>query len=80
MALLADAVAVTDTVPVAPAAHCTVTVPIPLEITVAMVMGGFVGLSTTNCPVYGIVKVRGALKGGKLNVPVAVKTTPFGLL
>ena len=46
--LLAEAMAVMATVPEAPAAHCTVTVPVPLETTVAMV--GPMGLLTTNCP------------------------------
>jgi len=77
--LLADPLATIGTVPEEPDPHCTVIVLFPLATTVAIVAGGFVGFDTTNCPAYGAANVKGAGDGGRLNIPVAVKTTwPFG--
>jgi hypothetical protein len=74
--LLAAALAITFAVPEAPWTHWTVTVPGPLATTAAIVVS-----STLNCPVYGEEKVTGPLKGGRLNVPVAMNgTCPLGKL
>ena len=51
--LLAEALATMGTVPEIPEAHCTVTVLGPVETTVAIVCGGFVGLATIKLPEYG---------------------------
>jgi hypothetical protein len=77
--LFAKALATTDTVPVAPGAHCTVTVLLPVDTTVAIVSGGLVGFATMNWPAYGAVNVKGAGDGATLNIPEAVKVTwPLG--
>ena len=78
IALLADAVSATVTVPDMPATHCTVAVPEPLLTMVAITW--LVALvETVNWPEYGVVDGTRAGEGWRLKLPVAVKTTcPLG--
>lgn len=69
----------TSTLPVTFETHWTVTVPVPLATTLAMVW--MEGLATEKLPEYGLLNVTGPLRGGRLNWPVAIKVTlPFGEL
>lgn len=74
---MAEALAMTSTLPVTLETHWTVTVPVPVATTLAIVW--LEGLATEKLPEYGLWNVTGPLRGGRLNWPVAVKVTwPFG--
>ena len=77
--LFALALATIGTVPAAPGLHWMTAVPFPVEITVAIVAAGLVGLETRISPEYGAAAGIGAGLGLRLKVPVAVKVTwPLG--